>query len=75
MPNIVRGALIQATWAGSKQAMIDKHVAYVEQAGVEHPAKRGRAGQAPVAGCVTPGERPTDQHRAEPAAEPERGHG
>ena len=35
MPNIVRGALIQATWAGSKQAMIDKHVAYVEQAAAQ----------------------------------------
>jgi len=29
---MVRGALIQATWTGDKQSMIDKHVAYVEQA-------------------------------------------
>ncbi len=32
MPRMVRGALIQATWTGDKQSMIDKHVAYVEQA-------------------------------------------
>jgi beta-ureidopropionase len=32
MPRIVRGALLQATWTGDKQSMIDKHVAYVEQA-------------------------------------------
>jgi beta-ureidopropionase len=32
MARIVRGALIQATWTGDKQSMIDKHVAYVEKA-------------------------------------------
>jgi len=32
MPRVVRGALIQATWTGNKQSMIDKHVAYAEQA-------------------------------------------
>jgi N-carbamoylputrescine amidase len=32
MPRTVRGALIQATWTGDKQSMIDKHVAYAEQA-------------------------------------------
>ena len=32
MPRVVRGALIQATWTGDKQSMIDKHVAYAEQA-------------------------------------------
>jgi beta-ureidopropionase len=32
MPRIVRGALVQATWTGDKQSMIDKHVAYIEQA-------------------------------------------
>ena len=32
MSRMVRGALIQATWTGDKQSMIDKHVAYVEQA-------------------------------------------
>jgi beta-ureidopropionase len=32
MPRIVRGALLQATWTGDKQSMIDKHVAYLEQA-------------------------------------------
>ncbi|MGH8059209.1 MAG: nitrilase-related carbon-nitrogen hydrolase [Candidatus Entotheonellia bacterium] len=29
---IIRGALLQATWTGGKQSMIDKHVGYVEQA-------------------------------------------
>jgi beta-ureidopropionase len=32
MARIIRGALLQATWTGDKQSMIDKHVAYVEQA-------------------------------------------
>jgi beta-ureidopropionase len=32
MPKLVRGALLQATWTGDKQSMIDKHVAYAEQA-------------------------------------------
>ena len=32
MARIVRGALLQATWTGDKQSMIDKHVAYIEQA-------------------------------------------
>lgn len=32
MPRIIRGALVQATWTGDKQSMIDKHVAYMEQA-------------------------------------------
>lgn len=32
MARIVRGALLQATWTGDKQSMIDKHVAYAEQA-------------------------------------------
>jgi N-carbamoylputrescine amidase len=32
MPRLIRGALLQATWTGDKQSMIDKHVAYVEQA-------------------------------------------
>ncbi len=32
MTRIVRGALLQATWTGDKQSMIDKHIAYVEQA-------------------------------------------
>lgn len=32
MPRIVRGALLQATWTGDKQSMIDKHVAYAEKA-------------------------------------------
>ena len=32
MARIVRGALLQATWSGDKPSMIDKHVAYVEQA-------------------------------------------
>jgi beta-ureidopropionase len=32
MPRIVRGALVQATWTGDKQSMVDKHVAYAEQA-------------------------------------------
>ena len=32
MPNIVRAALLQATWSGSKESMIEKHVKYVEQA-------------------------------------------
>jgi N-carbamoylputrescine amidase len=35
MPRIVRGALLQATWTGDKQTMIDKHVSYVEQAAKE----------------------------------------
>jgi N-carbamoylputrescine amidase len=29
---MIRGALLQATWTGDKQTMIDKHVTYVEQA-------------------------------------------
>jgi beta-ureidopropionase len=32
MARIVRAALVQATWTGDKQSMIDKHVAYAEQA-------------------------------------------
>ncbi len=32
MARVIRGALLQATWTGDKQSMIDKHVAYVEQA-------------------------------------------
>ena len=32
MTRVVRGALVQATWTGDKQTMIDKHVAYIEQA-------------------------------------------
>ena len=32
MARIVRGALLQASWTGDKQSMIDKHIAYVEQA-------------------------------------------
>ena len=32
MARIVRGALLQAKWTGDKQTMIDKHVAYVEEA-------------------------------------------
>ena len=35
MTRIVRGALLQATWAGDKKSMIDKHVSYVEQAAKE----------------------------------------
>jgi beta-ureidopropionase len=35
MARIVRGALLQASWTGDKQSMIDKHVAYVEQAAKE----------------------------------------
>jgi N-carbamoylputrescine amidase len=35
MTRIVRGALLQATWTGDKQSMIDKHVSYVEQAATE----------------------------------------
>ncbi len=32
MTRIVRGALLQATWTGDKQSMIDKHVAYIAEA-------------------------------------------
>jgi len=32
MPQIVRAALVQATWTGDKKTMIDKHIAYIEQA-------------------------------------------
>ncbi len=32
MPNVIRAALLQASWTGSKESMIDKHVKYVEQA-------------------------------------------
>ena len=32
MARIVRGALLQAKWTGDKQTMIDKHVAFVEEA-------------------------------------------
>ena len=32
MARIVRGALLQATWTGDKQSMIDKHVSYVDEA-------------------------------------------
>jgi len=35
MSRIVRGALLQATWAGDKKSMIDKHVAYVEKAAAQ----------------------------------------
>jgi len=32
MPRIVRGALLQATWTGDKESMIQKHEQYVHQA-------------------------------------------
>ncbi len=32
MPRIVRGALIQATWTGDKESMIQKHEGYVHEA-------------------------------------------
>lgn len=32
MPRNVRAALVQATWTGDKKTMIDKHIAYIEQA-------------------------------------------
>ncbi|MEM7347672.1 MAG: nitrilase-related carbon-nitrogen hydrolase [Chloroflexota bacterium] len=32
MARIVRGALLQATWAGDKESMIEKHVGYARQA-------------------------------------------
>lgn len=33
MPNqVIRAALLQATWTGDKQSMLDKHVTYVERA-------------------------------------------
>jgi beta-ureidopropionase len=32
MANIVRAALVQSTWTGDKQSMIDKHVAFARQA-------------------------------------------
>ena len=32
MSRIVRGALLQATWAGSKDKMIDKHIGYAKKA-------------------------------------------
>jgi beta-ureidopropionase len=35
MGRIVRGALIQAEWTGSKESMIDKHVRYAQQAAQE----------------------------------------
>ncbi len=35
MARIVRGALIQATWTGSKESMIDKHVEYARKAAQE----------------------------------------
>jgi N-carbamoylputrescine amidase len=35
MPRLIRGALLQATWTGDKQTMIDKHVTYVEKAAAE----------------------------------------
>lgn len=35
MARIVRGALVQATWTGDKQSMIDKHVEYTRKAAQE----------------------------------------
>ena len=32
MANVVRAALVQCSWTGDKQSMIDKHVAYARQA-------------------------------------------
>lgn len=32
MPQIVRGALVQCTYTGNKKSMIDKHIAYIEEA-------------------------------------------
>jgi len=32
MPRIVRGALLQATWTGDKESMIQKHEGYVHEA-------------------------------------------
>lgn len=32
MKRIVRGALLQATWTGDKQSMIEKHLAYIAEA-------------------------------------------
>ena len=33
MPRIVRGALLQATWTGDKEAMIQKHEGYAPASG------------------------------------------
>ena len=41
MPRIVRGALIQATWTGDKESMIQKHEQYAHEA-----ATAGRPGDA-----------------------------
>ena len=35
MARMVRGALLQATWTGDKQSMIDKHVEYARKAAQE----------------------------------------
>ena len=36
MPNqVIRAALLQATWTGDKQSMIDKHIEYVAQAATQ----------------------------------------
>ena len=32
MPRIVRGALLQATWTGDKESMIQKHEGYAHEA-------------------------------------------
>jgi beta-ureidopropionase len=32
---VIRAALLQATWTGDRQSMIDKHVDYVTQAAAQ----------------------------------------
>ncbi len=32
MARIVRGALLQASWTGDKESMIEKHITYARQA-------------------------------------------
>ena len=35
MPRIVRGALLQASWTGDKESMIQKHEQYAHEAAKE----------------------------------------
>ena len=45
MPRIVRGALLQASWTGDKESMIQKHEGFAHEAakqGDPVPAFRGR---------------------------------
>ena len=55
MPRIVRGALLQATWTGDKESMIQKHEAAAHEAAKQGGPQVGQSHPtAPSSKCITP---------------------